>query len=122
MIHFQRAVKLWLSITLGDSNLKNRHERGMRLLEEALETAQSAGVTKAEARKLIAYTFGRPVGEMAQEVGGVAVTLAALADTFGVSLDSAAWGELDRVSTAKEKVRESQKRKARLGLGAPLES
>lgn len=68
----------------------------MRLLEEALELAQAAGLRQLQALAVVEYVYGRPVGVVAQEVGGVAVTLAALASAFYLNLDDCADQELLR--------------------------
>lgn len=92
-------------------------ERNHRFLEEALELVQAAGCTKDEALRLVAYVYGRPVGELGQEVGGVMVTLAALC--LAQSLDMHAEGEreLERIWTKIETIRAKQAAKPK---GSPL--
>ncbi len=57
------------------------------------ELVQAVGTSREDALRLVEYVYTRPVGELRQEIGGVMVTLAALAECpFGlsVSMDSVA--------------------------------
>lgn len=72
-------------------------ERGMRLLEEAIEAFQAAGGAPAIAHKLVDHVFARPVGELAQELGGVGVTTLALAHAAGINADAAELAEVERI-------------------------
>lgn len=90
---YQHIVAEWLH-----TYLKNPGEaRGFRFTEEALELAQAVGVTREEALQLVDYVYGRPVGETAQEVGGVMITLAGLCTAKSVDMEDAAMVELHRV-------------------------
>ena len=75
---FQARVHPWMMECFGAMIAGDRDERNHRFLEEALELVQSTGCTQSEAHQLVDYVYGRPVGEVGQEVGGVMVTLAAL--------------------------------------------
>ncbi len=75
----------------------DKTERNHRFLEESLELVQAGGCTASEAHQLVDYVFGRPVGDHAQEVGGVMVTLAALCSAFGVNMYDCAHREIDRI-------------------------
>ena len=87
----------------------DRIERADRFTEEALELAQTIpGFTADRAHALVDYVFGRDVGERGQEVGGVMVTLAALCDTFDISIDAEAKRELARIWTKVEQIRAKQ--------------
>jgi hypothetical protein len=105
---FQERVKPWLLACFGEQIAGDRDERNHRFLEEALELVQACGCTASEAHQLVDYTFGRPAGEKAQEVGGVMVTLAALC--LAQDLDMAAAGdtELARIWTKVEQIRAKQ--------------
>ena len=62
-------------------------ERGDRFLEESLELVQTIpNYTKDRAHALVNYTFGRPVGKIDQEVGGVVACLAALCNAMNISI------------------------------------
>lgn len=83
----------------GQAIAEDRSERNHRFLEEALELAQSCGATKAEALLLVDYVYDRPVGDPAQEVGGVLLTLAALCNARRIYMDVAGDTEINRVDT-----------------------
>jgi hypothetical protein len=83
-------------------------ERNHRFLEEALELVQSLGCTANEAHQLIDYVFNRPVGEPLQELGGVMVTLAALASCHDIDVMEAGERELARVWTKVDAIRAKQ--------------
>lgn len=61
--------------------------RARKLLEEAAEAAQAAGVTEEQALARVKHVYSRPIGDLADEVGGVGVTLLALAEAVGVNAD-----------------------------------
>lgn len=95
---FQARVKPWLLECFGEAIAGDREERNHRFLEEALELVQACGCTASEAHQLVDYTFGRPVGEKAQEVGGVMVTLAALCLAQDLDMHAEGETELTRIS------------------------
>lgn len=72
-------------------------ERARRLLEEALELAQASGVTQQQAHELTSYTFSRPVGELAQEIGQVQICLWMCAQRAGLIAESEGHREVLRV-------------------------
>lgn len=106
---YQVAVTLWMDRCFGKDISKNLDERNFRFLEEALELVQAGGCTKQDAYALVDYVFNRPVGEMEQEAGGVMVTLAALCQAFGISLEAAAEDEYKRINTPEMMMRIMQK-------------
>ncbi|WP_244129101.1 hypothetical protein [Burkholderia gladioli] len=95
---FQSRVHPWLLECFGPTIAADRVERNHRFLEEALELVQSLGCTASEAHQLVDYTFGRPIGEPTQEVGGVMVTLAALCLANTLDMHAAGETELARIS------------------------
>lgn len=96
--NFQERVQPWLLECFGAKIAADRVERNHRFLEESLELVQSLGCTVSEARQLVDYVFGRPVGEPSQEVGGAMVTLAALCLASGLDMHEAGEVELARIS------------------------
>ncbi len=92
----QRCVKTWMVSTFGE-NITDGAERGLRILEEASELAQALGVTQDQAVRVLSKTFSRPVGDIAQEIGGVSLTLLALGATLGISVDGCEVAEIERV-------------------------
>jgi hypothetical protein len=107
-VPFQARVQPWMMACFGAMIAGDREERNHRFLEEALELVQSCGCTASEAHQLVDYVFGRPVGEPAQEVGGVMVTLAALCLANGLDMHDAAETELARIWTKVEAIRAKQ--------------
>lgn len=105
---FQARVDPWLHACFGPEIARDKIERNHRFLEEALELVQSGGCTEHEAHQLVTYVYGRPVGEMAQEVGGVMNTLAALCLAHGLDMHDAGEVELARVWTKVEQIRAKQ--------------
>lgn len=105
---YQSRVKPWLDACFGPEIAGDKTERNHRFLEEALELVQSGGCTASEAHQLVDYVYGRPVGEMGQEIGGVMNTLAALCLANGFDMHDAGEVELARVWTKVEKIRAKQ--------------
>lgn len=105
---YQARVKPWLDACFGPEIAGDKTERNHRFLEEALELVQSGGCTASEAHQLVDYVYGRPVGEMGQEVGGVMNTLAALCLAYGRDMHEDGETELARVWTMAEKIRAKQ--------------
>ncbi|WP_244120295.1 hypothetical protein [Burkholderia gladioli] len=107
---FQARVQPWMLECFGPTIAADRIERNHRFLEEALELVQALGCTASEAHQLVNYTFGRPVGEPSQEVGGVMMTLAALCLANTLDMHAAGETELARISAPAmvEKIRAKQ--------------
>lgn len=95
---FQQRVDTWLLACFGETIARDKVERNHRFIEEALELVQANGCTKSEAHQLVDYVYGREIGQLTQEVGGVMNTLAALCLANDVDLSAAAEAELARVS------------------------
>lgn len=93
----QLAVALWAVECFGEAQAQSVPQRALRLLEEAIEAAQAAAVEERLVHDLVMFVYGRPVGELAQEVAGVSVTLLALAAALGVSADLVERTEVVRV-------------------------
>lgn len=105
---FQERVDRWLIACFGERIARDKTERNHRFLEEALELAQSCGCSKDDALQLVDYVYNRPEGEIAQEVGGVMNTLAALCLARNIDMMDAGHIELDRCWTKVEKIRAKQ--------------
>lgn len=105
---FQSRVQPWMLATFGPEIPTDRDERNHRFLEESLELVQSCGCTASEAHQLVDYVFGRPVGDQAQEVGGVMITLAALCLAQDLEMHAAGETELARIWTKVEAIRAKQ--------------
>ncbi len=113
---FQNQVKPWLDACFGAAIAGDKTERNQRFLEESLELVQSCGCTQSEAHQLVDYVFGRAVGEPAQEVGGVMVTLAALCLAHALDMHKAGATELERIWTKVDEIRAKQSAKPRFGV------
>jgi hypothetical protein len=111
MESFQYRVDKWLLACFGEEISRDKVERNHRFLEEALELVQSLGCTESEALQLVHYVFGREVGEVKQETGGVMVTLAALCLASEIDMNECGETELSRIWTKVEKIREKQANK-----------
>ncbi len=105
---FQERVAGWMLACFGREISNDKMERNHRYFEESTELVQANGMTRSEAHQLVDYTFDRPVGEIRQEAGGAAVTLAALCDASEVDLDAAAEAELERIWTKMPAIRAKQ--------------
>ncbi len=95
---FQQRVAPWMLECFGAEIAADKLERNHRFFEEATELVQANGMTRSEAHQLVDYTFGRPVGDLHQEIGGVMVTLAALCLASGQDMHAAAEAELARIN------------------------
>lgn len=105
MRNYQERVIRWMQDTFGPAIAADKAERNFRFVEEALELAQACGCDREDVLKLVDYVYGRPVGEKGQEVGGVAVTLAALCTATGLDMEEAAEAELQRCWKNQDRIR-----------------
>lgn len=92
----QRKVLAWAVDNFGWI-AKNRDERAVRLAEEAIEVAQAEGVPLDVVMTVAQRVYSRPVGDLKREIGGVAITLDALAENVGLSVTEEAEREFARV-------------------------
>lgn len=93
----QEMIANWATAAFGKTEATSLPQRGLRLLEEAIEAYQASGGDEAMAHKLVSFVFARPPGTVGQELGGVAVTTLALAAAAGVSADEEECREIQRV-------------------------
>lgn len=92
-------------------------ERVTRLLEEAIELAQSEGLLLDDARRLMEHVYQKPPGDAFQEVGGVGITLLVYCGSRGFSADRAELSELVRVlGRDPQHFRDRQNAKAAAGV------
>jgi hypothetical protein len=109
----QARVQPWMQACFGAEISADRIERNLRFIEEGLELVQACGCTRDEAHQLVEYVYGRPVGDVHQEVGGVMVTLAALCLANDIDMHAAGEDELARVWTKVDAIRAKQAAKPR---------
>ncbi len=93
----QAAVSAWCAAAFGAEHASSIPQRGVRLLEEATEAYQSAGGTAEMAHRLIDHVFAQPIDPLARELGGIGLTLLALAQAAGLSAEAEEIREFDRV-------------------------
>ena len=93
----QVMIAAWACAAFGEAEATSVPQRGLRLLEEAIEAFQASGGDEAIAHKLVAFVFARPPGTVGQELGGVAVTALLLAEAAGLSADEEECREIHRV-------------------------
>lgn len=93
----QAAVASWCAAAFGVEHASSVPQRGIRLAEEAIEAAQAAGCSAEMVHRLVDYVFSRPRGDLAQEIGGVAVTMLALANAAGLSAADEEDREINRI-------------------------
>jgi len=116
----QSAVGAWVARTFGRWAADSMVERGMRLLEEALEAAQSAGVSRSVAARLLERVYSRPAGDLREEAGAVGVTLLALAHAAGFDADAAEAAEVSRVMAMPgEQIAQRHAAKVAQGIAVP---
>lgn len=116
---FQHKVVEWAVKCFGVEPVIDKVERADRFIEEALETYQACGQSKERAQRVMDYVYGRPVGDVRQELGGVMVTLATLANANGIILEDAAQLELERCVKNLDKIRAKHDRKPKFDTPLP---
>lgn len=117
----QDEITKWVIRCFG-SKAMSLQERANRFLEEALELYQASGLPKEQALKLLDYVYGRPVGEPGQEIGGVGISLLALAEALNVSADAEEFSEFSRVlAKPPEYFRERHNKKADQGVACHVD-
>lgn len=93
----QAVVYSWCSAAFGQAHATSVAQRGLRLAEEAVEVAQAAGVDLEQLLNLVRFVYSRPVGELGQELGGVGVTVLALAAAADLDAETEEAREVARV-------------------------
>lgn len=101
----------------GDLDEALPETRVLRFFEEAVELAQAFGLRPELLAHQIAVTYAREPGEIAQEVGGVMVTLMAFCESKEISLALAEHNEIARCNSKPlEYFQRRQKEKREKGL------
>jgi len=118
----QPRVAAWMAECFIPTLYANMTERGDRLVEEVFELLQSKGYDRSRIPTLVDYVWNRPVGEPAQEVGGVMVTLAAYCAVAGLDMQRDGAAELARITRPEvmAKIRAKQEAKNALQFDTPL--
>ena len=92
----QRQILDWAIRTFGPV-ARNRDERAARCVEEAVEIAQCEGVSEKVLHRIVDRVYSRSVGLVQQEIGGLAITLDALAENLWIDVQDMANREFERV-------------------------
>ena len=87
----------WIVFSFGWEIFRDKHERGRRFLEEAVELNQAMGVSHEDALRIVNHVYSRPVGKVEQEMGGVGITLLGLCGAMSLDFEALTERELDRV-------------------------
>jgi hypothetical protein len=93
----QATIATWTTEAFGQEQAISLQQRALRMLEEAVELYQACGAPADMAHRLFDYVFSRPVGDVAQEVGGLSVTVLALSAAAGISAEAEEVREVERV-------------------------
>jgi len=93
----QVQVQNWGRAAFGDAHVTSVPQRCLRLIEEAIEACQAGGLERGQLHRLVDYIYSRPVGELHQEIGGIGVTLLALAAAASLSADAEEVREIARI-------------------------
>lgn len=113
----QRDVGSWVADTFKNGEGEDKEERGLRFIEEGIELVQATGLTEDQVHEMVKYVYGRPVGEIPQEVGGATITLLALCNAFDVNAYDAFCAEMLRCWQNQDKIRKKQMEKKLRGKG-----
>jgi NTP pyrophosphatase (non-canonical NTP hydrolase) len=97
----------WLTACFPKEICFSKEERGLRLLEEALELAQATGVPAEKAARLLRHVYAKPPGAVPAEVGDVLNTLLALSARYKIDLT----GQHERTLKRNWEIRETIARK-----------
>lgn len=107
----------WGVRCFGIDHMIDRKVRALRIVEEAIELAQCAGVEKEKLHKLVDMVYERPVGEYWQELGGVLVTTSVFCNSMGFGVEEIFRHEVQRcLSKSPEHFAERNKQKVDGGL------
>lgn len=119
----QTLVLDWLNRTFRfTANWRDPKERALRVVEEAIELAQTVDVPIEMIERLVQRVYDREVGETFKELGGVGITLLAFAAATNLDADLAEAAELRRiVNIDPEHFRTKQHEKNLAGVGIEWE-
>jgi hypothetical protein len=93
----QQQAADWARRAFGARYVADLPERGLRVLEETIEAYQATGGKREMAHKMVDYVFGRPAGDVSQEIGAIGLTLLIFADAAQLSAEQCEQNELARV-------------------------
>ena len=119
----EKRCRDWVREALGTNILMDKKERALRMLEEATELAQAAGISPVQAAAVAQRVYSRPAGNVQQESAGLLFTLLVLAWVNGIDLEEELESELSRVEDPAliAHIREKHLTKVAAGIGLPFE-
>ncbi len=114
----QQVVFGWVERVFGAGIARNVAERATRVLEEAVEVVQAAGVDRHTVLAVVQRCYGRDVGVIEDEIANLSVTLLALCATLKVSAEELERNEIERILAIPDShMRDRQSRKHADGIG-----
>ena len=108
---FDRRATQWAREAFGNTVVDNQRERAARFIEEAIELAQAVDLVEEEVVDIAYSVYCKPMGEVAQEIGGTMVTLGVLTRIMQLDLETCAEKELLRCHAKIQDIRERNKNK-----------
>lgn len=84
----QTRAYVWAVETYGEDLVRGTRYQALRFLEEAMELAQTQGLTLEDFITCAKYVSGRKVGDTREELGDVQVCLDIMAENLGLDLDN----------------------------------
>lgn len=102
----QETILRWCNLAFAQPNNDpdevSIETRAIRAFEEMCELMQSLDIPFAMLIKQAVITYDRPIGDTHQELGGVMITMNALAEVIGDSLAAAEEDEITRCNAKDE--------------------
>ena len=109
-MNLQESVERWVNIV---DPYAPRRTRALRFLEEAIELAQSAGLSMDDIESMMVSVYVKEPGYLPQEIGGCCTALMAFSSCEQSDLFTLAQMELERMWRDIDKIKERNKRKVR---------
>ena len=108
---YQNDCRLWALEAFDYPVVYDERERAQRVLEEAVEVAQSMGMSRAEAHAIVDWKMDGEQGDIQQEVGGLLVCIAILCAAKAIDMRTCGLNELASAHERIGEIRAKQKRK-----------
>lgn len=119
--YLQFEIAGWVTRNFGHAVFESHEERGRRFAEEAIELNQALGVSKEDIIRLVNRVYSKPVGDVAQEIGGVGITLLGLCQSVGFNFEEVTEKELAYLQTlSKDFLRKRHAAKVAAGVSMEL--
>ena len=108
---YQNDCRSWALQAFDYQVVYNDTERAQRVLEEAVEVAQSMGMGRAEAHAIVDWKMDGQRGDIQQEIGRLLVCIAVLCSARAIDMRTCGLNELASAHERIDQIREKQKRK-----------